>query len=538
MNKLFKLKLLRCALPVSAAIMVFCSPLISMQRNSVEGRVISQQSLQGLLDDLASVPVEYRADIIFQIIQGHANVMPTRIQERALKELFEDARQAKYSAPLITADGRYGTVSHQLELAFQWSPLDALDIQSRAVSLLRRHYPIEAWTMLQEIYLPSDRATCKDSLIPEFTPYYEVMVSSLAGMPDKILPNGQSKSNWLVDQVDHISSPAQLRAFADALVQVKLSGAELSPVIDELVIRLSLISGSDREMYGAEAGREGRLTASISRLVSTEKRASIDPTSLLSTYRAFLQRNLRDAACADVSLNRPDEASAFNSIDTTLIGGPSKTVRALSAKDLSPLSTGDSASFESIDAGDSVYPQERRIGLVYQANQRVSSHSTDPDDYLQPIPQDVEDVLLAASKNRSQQDASLLSRFEDHSEILETLLIMLPPGPSYRDAVDAEMEWLNQSGVEEGSPETWLRPFKSLLQISRPITAQNLEEITRAQLKSGGQMILMPNPDAVAVRQIMNRYRSDRVISVYLSFEDIFHPNYVAFQQSLRQPPL
>ena len=514
-----------------------CQLASAFQAKTVSAsKSVDPARIHALLDLLPGLPVEYRADITFRILQQWPNSVAWRTQVQLLTDLFDDARQAKYSSAVVNADGNNGTVAHQQALDLGWSPLDTLDIQSRVISLLRDRAPAKSWNLLQEVSLPTRRAACKDSLTETFSSYYAVMMSSLQSVKGPTLPNGEIKAAYLADQAAHLIAPAQVQAFVDSLVIMGLPPQDLAPVVDQLVARLPLVEGSDREMYGAEEGKEQRLTSAIGRLVAKERQSGIDPTAFLLAYRAFLKRNLQLSGCADKSLDRQSEASAFNSLDPEHIGDPPKPVRSLSAEEIKPSSGGDSALSERIDSEAAIHPEGHRIALVFMANQKATHASDAPDDYLQPRPEDVDALLRYAVDDSRLETLSPLARYENQGATIELLITLLPPGPSFQDAVDAEMAWLNLNPVEDISPESWLRPFKTLLQISRPIDAEHLQAVKEAAMKRGG-MIMMPNPQSSMIRETMRRYRSDRIISAYLTFEETFHPAYVTFEESRRHVP-
>ena len=479
--------------------------------------------------------MEYKADITFSILQKWPATVPLLKQKRLLEDLFEEAQQAKYSSAVIIAAGGGGTVAHQQELDLGWFPLDTEDIQARVVSLMRNRFKAESWSLLQQITLPNRRSTCEDDLTDTFSSYYTVMASSVQDYVGADLPNQQSKTNYLIDQVARLSSPMQVPDFIDSFVTLKLSLPELSAVIDQLVVRLPHVEGSDREMYGAE-GTQPKLTSALSRLISEEKQRGINPTPTLLAYRAFLTRNLHGIACADKSLNRPSEAMAFNAIDPLLIGDSPKPVEKLSAEQLKPTSVGSSAHIEMIGGAPELQQELHRIFLAFAANQQAIHQSDLPEDYVQPQPEDVYKVLSYRVDDSAQTDLSPLARYETKQSSLTLLTTLLPPGPSFEDATDSELAYLNLNPIEQDSPESWLRAFKSLLFISR--IGPTRMRTPREEVAKHGGMILQPSPNAQFIRDTMSRYQSDPVISTYIAFENTFHPECITFTESRQRAPL
>jgi hypothetical protein len=211
-------------------------------------------------------------------------------------------------------------------------------------------------------------------------------------------------------------------------------------------------------------------------------------------------------------------------------------VRTLLPQELTPTSLAGVAKNEIIENDGRVSKQMRRIGQIWMANQKAMYQSNSTE-YLQPNPSDVQDVLKYASDLAKNDSLSDIARFEEQSGTLQNLVIALPPGPSFKDAIDAEVALLNLNPIEQQYPLSWLRTFRELIFISRPITVDVMAELQNRS-KSGEYMITLPSPDAIFIQQTLRRYQSDPVISAYLAYEDIFHPLYVSEDEMARTPPL
>ena len=191
---------------------------------------------------------------------------------------------------------------------------------------------------------------------------------------------------------------------------------------------------------------------------------------------------------------------------------------------------------EIIQTDGRVSKQTHQIGQIWMANQKAM-YQLNSTEYLQPNPSDVQDVLKYASDLAKNDALSDIARFEEQSGTLQNLVIALPPGPSFKDAIDAEVALLNLNPIEQQRPLSWLRQFRELIFISRPVTVDAMAELQNRS-KSGEFMITLPSPDAVFIQQTLRRYQSDPIICAYLAYEDIFHPLYVSEDEMARTPPL
>jgi hypothetical protein len=530
--------------PLLIRITFLLTGVVSLQAYAVQGKSNSsaaarKSAIRDFAEHLSGIPVEYQADLLFSLLYQEPNALSQQLQITLLTELFERAPTAQNQTPVSEATMLRSSFSHQRVLDSSTLPLDTLDIQARTISLLRSRSPFLSWKLLQQISLPSRRTDCRDSIIPDLTPYYEVMASSLKAIKSTTVPDGRTKLAYLLQQINEIKAPAQLEAFAKSVVTLDLNSNQEVPLLEAIVSRIGAIDGSDREMFGAENPEnvERLLTPAIAGLVDAEKAHDTSPLPLLLSYRAFLVRNLHATACADSTSDRTAEAASFNALDPELIGDDPKPVRALLAQELTATSFAGVAKNETLAGGEGIQEQLRRIGQIFIANQKALYQSDSMEEYLQPNPSDVQDVLKHESGLAKDDSLSDAARFENQITALHLLVVALPPGPSFKDAIDAEIALLNLNPSEQKSPLSWLRYFHELIYISRPTTVDVMTEL-RNRSKSGEIMITLPSPDAIFIQQTLRRYQSDPIISAYLTYEDIFHPLYVSEAEMVRSPPL
>ncbi len=525
-------------------LMILVIGSISLQASAVQEKskssdAVRKAAIRDFVDHLSSIPVEYQADLLFSMLSKEPNALSQQLQIRLLRELFERAPTAHNQVPVSDAViERESTFSHQKTLDSSTVPFNTLNIQARTVSLLRSRSPVLSWNLLQQISLPARRTDCTDGNIPNLTPYYQVMVNSLNSIKSTVVPDGRTKVAYLLQQINEIKTPSQLQAFAKSVVALDLSSNQKIPLFEAIVSRIGAMDGSDREMFGAEDSEnvDRLLTPAIAGLVESEKSENISPVPLLRAFRAFLVRNLHTTACADSTSDRIAEATNFNALDPALIGEDPKPVKSLLPQELTPISVGGVAKNEIIESDGGVSKQMHRIGQIWMANQKTM-YQSNLTEYLQPDPSDVQDVLKYASDLAKNDSLSDIARFEEQSGTLQDLVIALPPGPSFKDAIDAEVALLNLNPIEQQYPLSWLRQFRELIFISRPITVDVMAELQKRS-KSGEIMITLPSPDAVFIQQTLRRYQSDPIISAYLAYEDIFHPLYVSEDVTAEAPPL
>ena len=364
------------------------------------------------------------------------------------------------------------------------------------------------------------------------------MVSSLNAIKTTTIPGGRTKLAYLLERIDELETPDQLRAFAESVVTLDLNADQKIPLFEAIVSRIGAITGSDREMYGASNdGNDYLLTTAIAGLVSSEKADDLSPVPLLLAYRAFLVRNLHTAACADSTSDRIAVAARFNALNSDLIGEDPKPISALSPQELTPTSFAGVAQVETITDDGGPTEQQRRIAQIFMANQKALYVSDSMQEYLQPRPSDVEDVLRRISELSKNDTSSTIVRFEKTMTEVQLLALYLPPGPSLKYAIEMEIELLNLNPVERQYPLSWLRYFHELLFASRQTTVEEMTEL-RHRGKNGEFMTELPSPDATFIQESLRRYQSDPIFAAYLAYEGIFQPVYETEPAFIPKPPL
>ena len=489
----------------------------------------SAPAVRDTLDRLAGIPVEYKADILFNILSQWPASVTLKQKRQLLEDLFTQAPQAVYAAPLIDVTGNDDSVTHQEELNLGWMPFDALDIQARSVSLMRPLSRRTSWSMLQRISLQPRRYSCSDASTAQYEPYYNVLASTVSAYNNGPLPNGESQASFLIETADAVAAPAQLEGFLQAIATLNLTAPDYTLLVSHVTAALSRINPSDRDMSGAES-HDLKLTHALSGIIEKSKQLGLDPNPLLLGYRAFLIKGLHQTACSDHTLDRAAEAAGFNALDPARIGPNTSPVKPLTAETLHPEAVKGSAAVELIGGAPDVQTETHRLFLVFNANQAVSS--TSPEDaYLQPNANDVSKVLRHAVDDTSLSNASPLCVFETRQSTLELLVDLLPPGPSLRDATNADVSYLSFNSIETVNPEAWLRGMRKLIMISRPVDPQH-PETAHEQGSENKTQILRPSLEAAAIRDSLRSKRGDPIIGAYMAFEETFRPYYTTFAES------
>jgi len=481
--------------------------------------VPSANSLASLLQRISGLPVEYKADMVFAIIDAAPGMLSPTRRRALLDDVFRSAASAHYAYIVVEATGNaHGdTVTHGTTSMLGRLKVDALDIQTRAIQEALPSTPHFAMTLFEELNLPEVHATCKDPTVEEVSAFYITAAQVIEDKRIRVVRK-QHRDLYLQNLASNVRVAAQIPPFATLLTRVSLSSQELRGVVSALVASLSTITASDREMTAAEEGQH--LTDAIKSLSTRLTASEISPQPLLAAYRGFLLRSLTEERCSDHSLDRAQMARSFNVLVSGATFQSSSAMSPLSAASLSPKSAGASASYETIPLNQQVMSKMQRIMAAHQARVAEEYRSGAPGT-ITPETSDVEDVLRYTTSLGSSGDACYVCSFYEKCTLAMMLKDILPPGDELERAINAEVDYLSFNAMEKDNPVAWLAYFKELINSSRApepdATAAVTSEVDKKRTPWG-----LPNPEATMIRNTL-RKSGDPIIAVYMSADDLLH---------------
>ena len=506
---------------------------LAQTKSKTTSRSVRPDQVRLLSERIASLPVEFRADLTFAALHDIPEAFSPTTRQRMLVDLFLAAPQAHYPSAILDGSFHNMSVQSQMALNLSISHLDTLDIQVRAVSMVRERSESTAWDMAQKIILPRHNSDCSDYGVADMRSYYKLLRVLINGQDAKAWRGAHSRELYVLNLIDSVSDVAALLALTKSLGGLDIDQSEMATILAKLAAKFAEMSASDREMSGVEA--EGLLTDAIGSLARRARSKELDPMSLINQYGVFLRNNLRGKACSDYSLDRDNEVRRYNSLVKEFSADPDHLGTYLSVSEIKPNGLGGSARYELISMPDSIKQQMAAIAQVFIANQQLRYGSGDNLHVIQPEPQDVSDVLSALRGMSNAETNSALVNFENKQSILTNLIEMLPEGPSFREVVDQQMFFLNLNPVEEDNPPAWLRPFKQLIAISRHSDPSS-DAVLRSEAAKGEGQIMLPSRESTYIRATLARYSGDQIISTYVAYERIVKPPYVPFRATSVEP--
>ena len=486
----------------------------------------SQKGLDALVGQLSGLPAEYKADLGFAIIDAEPSSLSQGQKRALLNRIFRSAASALYPSMEVDAAHHEGeSLSHLTENVLFDLKSDALDIQTRAVERALRLSPQFATHLFEELKVDEVRASCKNAAVEDVSAFYNVATKIIQDKRIRTVFK-QDKALYLLTLASNMRIPAQIAPLASIIPDASLSPEQLRQVEIAFVASLTAITASDRELTAAE--ETGHLTHAIELFSAKLAKSGISSEPLLAEYRGFLLRSLTRERCADYSLDRVKMARRFNGlIPNTKPESPEMSP--LSDTDLTPKSTGESASDEMVPWNKQLIPQIRRILLAHSARVAEEYRLGQPGT-IEPEPSDVEDIVKDATSLEPSDAACPVCDFYSKCISLTRLVNMLPPGHQLERAINAEIDFLSFSAMQRDNPTAWVYYLKMLINISRKPTDAAIVALT-AEAKKRNLAYGLPNPEAVAIRDGLRR-SSDPIIATYMSAENLLHLRYLPLHET------
>jgi hypothetical protein len=266
----------------------------------------TKRRLDNLITLSQSTSAEVQADLLLTI--ASSNLVPDKKRRiELLNEAFQLALRVgepvrkKSSATLV--DTRSGFEQRAFDLQ-----LDRLSIQSRAISALIPLDSALARELFQSVALPKIQPLdCEDSLVPDFTAYYlmVVAVAQTCFTSDEI--KAQVHIQFLSDQIEAVKSVSQATAVLKAVAAARLSDEEFSRVAVSLAKAFGQAS-EDPRSFAFAVQREGLISVA-EKFLSMLKKRGVPVETLSSKVRDLLAQNLAGEVCADAGWLRQQQAT-------------------------------------------------------------------------------------------------------------------------------------------------------------------------------------------------------------------------------------
>jgi hypothetical protein len=374
---------------------------------------------QSIVELAHAAPPEFAADALLRVIES-GKIANRDARRDLVEQAFRLAAMAKFSVRMrgvagSLADTRPGFLSRAYDLK-----LDSLSLQSRAVRVMLPVDPSKARELFQTIPRPAlAKLTCDDALVYDVSDFYQALGAVFEGAFTAQERKKEEHLNFLLDYLGQATSPAQLAPIARLIKGAGVSAQQREILWNRFNGLLEGMQPDDRSFAAA--------LDEINREITPEIQAS---------FEKFKQKS---TGCPDDS--RPG-------VTLQLSQGP---VHAGSTPRIERY-------WESAEAKRVLESGQK---LRYAADGKLLADSARSTREWQ---QQLTEFLSQLSDWTASQEKSEADYYHQKCVVYEALVELIPPGPQRDQTLQAYLEFIDNSNLQQQSPVEWFLHAHSMLE--------------------------------------------------------------------------
>lgn len=428
-------------------------PTCCAQAQAGKKVVVSDKTDLLLIRDAKSLPPEFAADIVLQVVEDGTSLTAAQ-KIKLLANAFDDAAQDQDDVQHRPWGSSVEENPEGLHaIASLVTRLDRISQQSRAVEDIARIDPKFARVKLRMIALPRfDPLPCEAywTYLPDA--YYEAVATVVATSFSAAEIAGGRRGELLASVVNRVVSHSQLPPVTRLISASDLSSAELTNIIPQYIYALDSLRGDEHSFNAVSEQSVREFTALVARLSSRGTGA----VPLLSSFRSYLVANSKTLPCGPLKSQDngrlPYAVQEFNDQFSDRLKAADLTVINLDeikggTKDSPPVDS-EPSRWQSKEYSDLLFSVQK-LPYISAANGAIG---TDYQDYL---------LRLSDWSNQSEPETEF---FQQKSNLFDGVIERLPPSVMRRNALAAFVKFLEQNSYEQVSRVDWFVYVRKLFQ--------------------------------------------------------------------------
>jgi hypothetical protein len=496
----------------SALMLTFSFRLLHAAAANEQQRTSSSTDIGLLMTRAARLPIEYHADIIFQLAD-RGDISPTHLRA-VLDSIFSAADSAQHPFPMRDAVHIPDSLSSEREQASGLG-LDTLNIKTHIIDKFIASNPSYALKLAEEVTLRLPQSSCADFMVPDVSPYYTI-IGQIASRSTGATLHARVMTLER-DRIEHASSSMELKPASKLVLSIAPDSSFLDALSD-LTHAINIETASDREF--AQIDENGEFTALIGELIDKAEQNGISPVPLMEAYRGFLTRSLSGTQCGFHPTNRHTEAQRFN---TVLERHHLSNVNRLNDKDL----VGKPEQHFVVESSLPDYPEFHPLlhSLFFTHDVELAERSSPSEISADRLSQaDLDDYLTLLDKLTEQEDRCPACKFVSESQLYFAIIDSIPSYLNPDRAIDSYIKWCSDSTMQKDDPELWLYRLRGVLNLNRNITKADLARVV--QLRTQGKILnALPHSDYGEIIKAA-RESTSNIVQTYAYAESVLKPNY------------
>ena len=298
--------------------------------------------LESIISYAQSVPAEFSADLLMQLVQS-GEIKNSKRKQELLVEAFYASTKAKEPVKLVALGGSAVDSRSGYRATAAGAEFDTLSLQCRAVKALLPLDKSKARELFSEIKLKLEPLSCEDALGYDVDCFFNTL-QALAQTAFSAEEMSRSEHVYFVENyLAKINSPNQVNAAAKMLASLTLTDLELTNLGRAFSSALKNIPG-DYRSFTAERIPVGN---SLRQVASKLSNQGLSNDELLEAYRAFLINQLSAPRCRDSRSGQRDlESNLVKDFNDNLRTAAYKKIAPISDEEIKPASLGAPAKEE------------------------------------------------------------------------------------------------------------------------------------------------------------------------------------------------
>jgi hypothetical protein len=458
------------------------------------------KKLLELVDRARSVPPEFAADALLRVAESDAVADPGAKRE-LIAEAFRKAGTAQEPMKRNSLKPGGGDTRVSFQARAYAQDLDVLSLESRAVSDMLRVDKTKARELFGQITPPRvSKLACADTLVYDVSAYYESMAEIAASAFTPKERAEEQHVKFLAGFAAGISSAAEVGPMAKALSAVSLTPEQLQMAATAFGGALKSMATDDRS-FSSSVSSAGTMLPEVASLLKAARQKQVATPALVEAVRGYLARHLSGKRCADTGgltvtvgiaggSSQPELPDAVTFFNTRIRGDvyPAESViPPLAGDEIRAASVEDPV--EQDTPPKSAEMQElvdRYNGLLFNPLGTGWTSEQKTDTVWQSK---LREYLAALSAWKPDQEMKSSGYFYRKCYLLSSLVNVVPNGPSRELVLRAYMDFLQQSGYQQGSRIEWFLPVNTLL--FRVLTDPALTGMAEEMRNSGDAVIAL-----------------------------------------------
>jgi hypothetical protein len=476
--------------------------LLSLVLGLASGETKLPREIQDLMDQSAAAPPELAADILLRLVEA-GKIPDKKVKTEMLEQAFVLAGSARFPMQMIgaTMEGRYTDSDVGVRWVALRDGLDALSLRCRAIRAMLeidRKRALELFQSVSALSVPV--RSCSDSMVDRVDAFYETL-ALLVNRAFNETEKREGKHLELAETYVHsMIAPAQLEPAAKMILDFKLDGKRLSPLLSAYSTVLHDLSADDRAFSSAT---HVDLLEALQRLARDSETKGVSSFGLVDGFRAYYVRQMRATRCEEnvdpkgVGLHLQRAVEFFNSDLRTIADPEGKQIRAIQPDELHPAKVEGHATVYEFWSKPETQKllkdlKHLRFGTPEQqeANKKKGPREDGRAQFLtveqrSTLPWQVEarDYLNGVESWNKDHDETEENYFHQVCFIYVPLLELVPPGELWASVLESYINFLKQSVVQKESPPEWYMEVRRLLELEDAEPAAREKALKAVQAK-------------------------------------------------------